>query len=174
MVRLLEAAATGRYKIYAALSYLIIAKEQRETTYSAEASRDLASIGIDNESIKDFLTKNVKTPLARECLGSWLGVEGYLKALTDFYASSGYEPVNIQPDHPAAMLAFVARLIEKEIEEPKEKITYWRLQHRFIKTYLTDALTCLRSKAPCRFTEVMLNAISVDLDLLFEALTCKY
>jgi len=173
MVRLLEAAATGRYRIYAALSYLIIAKEQRETTYSAEAARDLTSIGIDNDSINEFLTKNVKTPLTRECLGSGSVVDGYLKALTDFYANSGYEPVNIQPDHPAAMLAFVARLIEKEAEEPKERITYWRLQHRFIKTYLIDALTCLRAKIPCRFTQATLEAISVDLNLLLEALTCK-
>jgi len=173
MVRLLEAAATGRYRIYAALSYLILAKEQRETTYLAEAAKDLASIGIDNDSIKDFLTKNVKTPLARECLGSWLEVEGYLKALIDFYATSGYEPVNIQPDHPAAMLAFVARLIKKETEEPKERITYWRLQHRFIRTYLIDALTCLKARIPCRFTEATLEAISVDLNLLFEALTYK-
>ena len=173
MVRVLEAAATGRYKIYAALSYIILAKEQKELTYVAEAARDLASIGIDEESIKDFLSRGVETPLARECLGSELAVEGYLKALTEFYANSGYEPTNIQPDHPATMLAFAARLIEKEIEEPKKRIDYWRIQHRFIKTYLINALTCLKIKVPCRFTLAVLNAMTVDLNILLTSLTGK-
>jgi len=171
MVRVLEAAATGRYRIYASLSYIILAKEQKELTYVAEAAKDLASIGIDEESIKDFLGRGVKTPLARECLGSEVMVGGYLKALIDFYANSGYEPTNIQPDHPATMLAFTARLIKKEIEEPTKRITLWRMQHRFIKTYLIKALTCLKIRVPCRFTETVLNVIRVDLNLLFTLLT---
>ena len=173
MVRVLEAASVGRYKIYAALSYLILAKERKELNYASEAARDLASIGIDEESIKDFLSRSVKTPLARECLVSRVGVEWYLRALTDFYAHNGYEPSGVQPDHPAIMLAFTAHLIKKEIEEPKERMTCWRLQHRFIKTYLIGALKCLALRAPCRFTEATLNVIRVDLNLLFETLTCK-
>jgi hypothetical protein len=98
-------------------------------------------------------------------------VGGYLKALIDFYANSGYEPTNIQPDHPATMLAFTARLIKKEIEEPTKRITLWRMQHRFIKTYLIKALTCLKIRVPCRFTETVLNVIRVDLNLLFTLLT---
>jgi hypothetical protein len=172
MVRVLEAAA-GRYKIYAALSYIILAKEQEELAYVAEAARDLALIGIDEESIKEFLSRCIKTPLARECLGSEVMVEGYLKALRDFYANSGYEPTNIQPDHPATMLAFTASLIKKEIEEPTKRITLWRMQHRFIKTYLIKALTCLKIRVPCRFTDAVLSAVKVDLNLLLTQLTSK-
>jgi hypothetical protein len=174
MVRVLEAAAAGRYKTYAALSYLILAKEHRQTSEVYEAARDLSTIGIDVESTKDFLSRAEHIPLAQECPNSRLKASGeYLRALIEFYTSSGFEPLDIQPDHPAAMLAFVARLIKMEIEEPKERINYWRLQHRFIKTYLIDALTCLRAKIPCRFTEATLEAIGVDLDLLLETLTCK-
>jgi hypothetical protein len=171
MVRVLKAAAMGRYKIYAALSYIILAKEQEELAYVAEAARDLALIGIDEESIKDFLIRCIKTPLARECLGSGLAVGGYLKALTEFYINSGYEPTNIQPDHPATMLAFVARLIEKEIKEPTKRTTYWRIQHRFIKTHLLNTLTYLKMKIPCRFTDAVLNTIKIDLNLLLTQLT---
>lgn len=173
MVRVLETAASGRFRIYAALSYLILAKEQTQTPDVSEAARDLALIGIDAESMKDFLSRSEQIPLARECLGSRLEVEGHLKALIDFYNANGFEPSNIQPDYPAAMLAFVARLIKKEIEEPNKRTKYWRMQHRFIKTYLINALICLRTKIPCRFTEAMLNAIRADLSLLFEALTCR-
>jgi len=174
MVRVLQAAAAGRYKTYAAISYLILAKGRRQTLEVSEAARDLSAIGIDFESIKDFLGREEDIPLARECLSSRLKVSGeYLRALIEFYTSTGFEPLDIQPDHPAAMLAFVAQLIKREIERPERRINYWRLQHRFIKTYLIDALTCLRARIPCGFTEAILEAISVDLNLLLEALTCK-
>ncbi|MEM3387082.1 MAG: hypothetical protein QXN08_05360 [Nitrososphaerales archaeon] len=165
---MLREAAVGRFKFYSALSYVLWAKENGQSESLIDVERDLAAVEITSQSIKEFLVKDRKIPLVRECVSRF--PEDYAKMLTNFYSENGFEASTIQPDHPAAMLAFTASLIFKEVEDSKNVVKYWRVEHRFIKTYLMEALLCLRSRIPSTFTQAIVEAVSIDLSLLYEAL----
>lgn len=165
---MLREAASGRFRFYSALSYVLWAKENARAEQVADAERDLATVEIPPQAIREFLRREEKIPLIRECINSFQ--EDYPKVLTSFYSKSGFTPSSLQPDHPATMLAFTASLISKESEDPENAFTYWRVEHRFIKTHLIKALLCLRSKIPSAFTQAAVEAVTIDLSLLYNAL----
>ncbi len=165
---MLRKAAAGRFKFYSALSYVLWAKDTSDTKDLVDVERDLAAVEITPQNIREFLDREEKVPLLRECVSSF--PEDYPKVLTIFYSENGFEASGIQPDHPATMLAFTASLISKEEEDPENTVRYWRVEHRFIKTHLMKALLCLKSRIPCAFTQAAVEAVGIDLSLLYNVL----
>jgi len=129
----------GRAKVYAALSktfyHLFYGESVPGDCKAVLKNFGEIDVSLNSETVRglrgSLLIKNMPKPLS----------EVYSEVIKDFYEANGFEASELPADHIAVELAFLSKLVEKEItamqQRDEEKLYKIRaVEHRFIKTHL--------------------------------------
>jgi len=138
----------GRAKVYATLSKIFY-----HLFYGEAIPKDCKGI-IEKFGEIDF---NLSSELVKELRGSVLIkdmpislAEVYEGVMKDFYERYGFQASELHADHIAVELAFMSKLVEREISlaqqmDEEELYKIRAAQHRFIKTHLQPLVKNLPS-----------------------------